>query len=196
MKNSRTNLFTRPRRDTPRPEVGGFTLLEALVVSLLIVILVSMVMGVIGRMRSRARNTQCQNNLHNLHVAVLNHLCQFQCLPASRSYEAYDPYNPVYWGEGQGWIVWREWVQHPDPTNDWTARRPGKPDVWWGSLGVTCITNGTLWRCGGDLKAYLCPVFARTDVMGDRARRQSVRAGKSGGTQLRDELTGQSQEFL
>jgi len=59
----------------------GFTLVELLVVIAIIGILVALLLPAIQAAREAARRIQCQNNLHNLALAVLNYESQNKALP-------------------------------------------------------------------------------------------------------------------
>jgi prepilin-type N-terminal cleavage/methylation domain-containing protein len=69
------------RRETRSKE--GFTLVELLVVIAIIGILVALLLPAVQAAREAARRLQCQNNLHNLALAVLNFESQRKALPQS-----------------------------------------------------------------------------------------------------------------
>jgi len=150
----------------------SFTLIELLVVIVIIAVLIGMLLPAIMRLRDRTRDIDCKNNLKNLHQAAMNHLYEFEALPSSRSYEHDEASTTPPWFGIEGWCAWRNWSSHAYPA------RPGRPDVWWGSLGRACITNvlptglvnygpssgyylgSTLWEfVGKNYKAYMCPKF-------------------------------------
>jgi prepilin-type N-terminal cleavage/methylation domain-containing protein len=59
----------------------GFTLIELLIVIAIIAILVGMLLPAIQKIRESANRAKCQNNLHNLGVAIRNYENQLQVLP-------------------------------------------------------------------------------------------------------------------
>lgn len=71
------NIWTRMRPCT------AFTLVELLVVIAIIGILIALLLPSVQAARESARRIQCQNNLHNLALAVLNFENQQKALPQS-----------------------------------------------------------------------------------------------------------------
>lgn len=68
-----------------RKSKPGFTMVELLAVMAIIGILISMLVPAVGAVRERARSLQCQSNLHNLGVAMLNYETTHQILPINWS---------------------------------------------------------------------------------------------------------------
>ncbi len=70
-------------RDSHTETRQGFTLVELLVVIAIIAILVSLLLPAVNSAREAARRVQCQNNIRNLALAVVNYESANKKLPAS-----------------------------------------------------------------------------------------------------------------
>ena len=87
-----------------RRRTGGFTLVELLVVIAIIGILVALLLPAIQAAREAARRINCQSNLKNLALAVLNYENQYKALPAATDAPQVAGQR-VHRGEGLSWIV-------------------------------------------------------------------------------------------
>ncbi len=59
----------------------GFTLIELLVVIAIIAILVALLLPAVQQVREAARKAQCQDQLHNLAIAIMNYEGSYKTLP-------------------------------------------------------------------------------------------------------------------
>src|SRR5690349_5934969 len=78
-----------------RQERSGFTLVELLVVISVLGVLVALLLPAIQAAREAGRRTQCQNNLHQMALAMLRH------------HEDRNYFPPAFLKPGNwGWAVW------------------------------------------------------------------------------------------
>jgi len=76
--------FASGRRSKPLP--GAFTLVELLVVIAIIGVLIALLLPAIQAARESSRRAACQNNLHQIGVAIQNYLARHDQFPAGKKY--------------------------------------------------------------------------------------------------------------
>lgn len=135
----------------------GFTLVEMLVVVLIIAVLAALLFPALSKARERGRMVQCQSNLRQLHIAVMNHASSGGRFPYAMTHEYFDDIDQR-WKERKGWVTWRIFANPGSATANKTSDWFEMPPTYKGMLS---ITNGTLWSYIRDERVYVCPTFKR-----------------------------------
>jgi len=87
--------------------VGGFTLVELLVVIAIIGILVALLLPAIQAAREAARRAQCQSNIHNAAIAVLNYESTKRIFPNGMTFDRSKSgsIHTLTTNHGPNWII-------------------------------------------------------------------------------------------
>jgi prepilin-type N-terminal cleavage/methylation domain-containing protein/prepilin-type processing-associated H-X9-DG protein len=132
----------------------AFTMVELLVVIAIIGVLAGLLYPVIARVREKARQAQCVNNLKELQTAVMSFVVDRGGRYPWATTHQYLNENNVY-VERLGWVGRRLGTYVPGTV--------GNVDMYDGpglENGTACVTNGTLYSYVIDKRVYLCPTFA------------------------------------
>jgi len=133
----------------------GFTLIELLVVIAIIAILIGLLVPAVQKAREAAARTQCQNNLHQIGIALHNyHDVNKKFPPAANVNNYWGPY--WYWSWEARIMPYMEEDNIYKVAQTWAAPGGTRWDAW-GQYG-----QGENPITGHLVKAYTCPMDART----------------------------------
>jgi len=127
---------------------AGFTLIEMLVVVAIILVLFTILVPAISKVREAGRSAKCISNLRQLQIAALNYANGGGLPPAVSSLSGPDA-NGNY-SESKGWVAWYDYLP-PSPTAGHYAQI--------GGFGLACISNGLLFSITQSSDIYICPTF-------------------------------------
>jgi prepilin-type N-terminal cleavage/methylation domain-containing protein/prepilin-type processing-associated H-X9-DG protein len=126
----------------------GFTLIELLVVIAIVAILASLLLPVLGKVKTRAQGTQCSSNLRQLHLGWATFISDHEdnLPPINDTTQAGKDAAHPSWVAG-----WLRTANEPGDKSDGTntSLLVGQQYADFGSIGA-CVQNPDVYRCPGD----------------------------------------------
>ncbi len=137
----------------------GFTLIELLVVIAIIAVLIGLLLPAVQKVRSAAARTQCQNNMHQMGLALHSYNDTHGSFPTGVSYT----YPRQYWSWMALILPFVEQQNVYNQANTWANSASPAYAYWpWGGFWLSPQTPANP-ALGTVLKSYFCPADGRQD---------------------------------
>jgi prepilin-type N-terminal cleavage/methylation domain-containing protein/prepilin-type processing-associated H-X9-DG protein len=180
----RYNDSSTPR---PRPRRFGFTLIELLVVIGIIAVLIGLLLPAVQKVREAANRTSCQNNLHQVGVALHNYHDSQGSFPAG--YLCPQPQaDPDYTSPGWGWAaLLLPYIEQGNLVANVNFSSPTPPieDKSYLALRTTIIK---LYTCPADRSTGVFTIYDKNSSALAQAATNSYAACHGVGIDLDEEL--------
>lgn len=139
----------------------GFTLIELLIVCAIIAILISLLLPAVQAAREASRRTQCQNNMHQIGLALANHDSNLGYLPSSGKSIDLTKTPPAPQFVDGGWSVHAKLLPYMEGT---TATQVANFNVPYNVADGSNFTAASVM-----VSTFVCPSASRLGTSRDTA---------------------------
>jgi prepilin-type N-terminal cleavage/methylation domain-containing protein len=146
---------------SPR-ERRAFTLIELLVVIAIIGVLIALLLPAVQKVRETAARAKCKNNLHQIGVALHNHVNIHGVLPTNGGARPGQPININTDGTGNTWGLGDPNLSAKEQTGSWAYAI--LPYIELDTIYTTPVADGSQGGQAAAVKMYMCPSRARQQV--------------------------------
>jgi prepilin-type N-terminal cleavage/methylation domain-containing protein/prepilin-type processing-associated H-X9-DG protein len=148
-----TVSVSRPR---PRP---AFTLIELLVVIAIIAILIGLLLPAVQKVRAAAARMNCQNNMHQVGLAIYNYESTYGVLPAAYTVlPAADPdANAQFAGPRKGLSLLSNLLPYMEQNNLYQQLNPTRSEFDTVNIPPKGPHSGSNTAYAQVVKSYICP---------------------------------------
>ena len=165
MRTNRQQAFRRVDRPSTERKTKGFTLIELLVVSAIIAILASLLLPGFSKVKVKARQVSCLNQMKQLQLCWQMYAQDHERLPENYYFDPAGQINPHAWIRGS-----------MDDNPAYGQLEPDKLD----STNINTIVNGKLYPYNQSLGIYRCPSDKSTTEGRPRVRSYSMNGWMGG----------------
>jgi prepilin-type N-terminal cleavage/methylation domain-containing protein len=166
----------------------GFTLIELLVVIAIIAILVALLLPAVQAVREAARKSQCQDNLHNVVIALMNYESTSRLFPYRQGGTSANP-PAGNDNQGSGYTMLLPYLEQK-PLYDQIASPQTFAGTNYSAFGDNAPDNGDYQLWNSEIPVLECPSAPTTKFLGSFGKTNYGFSGGDSSTHITHIQTG------